>query len=157
MIAKVARLVFVFCFALTTGRCNAFQNIFVNKKKSEFYGTYFQAMLFLVTMATFLFNVDSNLPNSLYKNFPSERSSRPEVFCKKGVLKNFTKFTGKHLCQSLFFNKVAGFRFATLLKKILRRRCFSVDFAKFLRTSFLTEHIRWLLLFGIVGKFNFFP
>ena len=36
------------------------------------------------------------------------RSSRPEVFCKKGVLRNFTKFTGKHLCQSLFFNKVAG-------------------------------------------------
>ena len=24
------------------------------------------------------------------------------------VLRNFTKFTGKHLCQSLFFNKVAG-------------------------------------------------
>ena len=27
---------------------------------------------------------------------------------KKGVLANFTKFTGKHLNQSLFFNKVAG-------------------------------------------------
>ena len=26
--------------------------------------------------------------------------------CKKGVLKKFTKFTG--LCQSFFFNKVAG-------------------------------------------------
>ena len=25
-----------------------------------------------------------------------------------GVLRNFAKFTGKHLCQSLFFNKVAG-------------------------------------------------
>ena len=37
------------------------------------------------------------------------RSSDPEVFCKKGVLRNFTKFTGKHLCQRLFFNKVAGF------------------------------------------------
>ena len=36
------------------------------------------------------------------------RGSRPEGFCKKGVLKNFTKFTGKHLCQSLFFNEVAG-------------------------------------------------
>ena len=36
------------------------------------------------------------------------RSSRPDVFCKKGVLRNFTKFTGKHLCQSLFFNKVLG-------------------------------------------------
>ena len=37
-----------------------------------------------------------------------ELYSRPEVFCKKGVLRNFTKFTGKHLYQSLFFNKVAG-------------------------------------------------
>ena len=34
----------------------------------------------------------------------------PEVFCKKVVLRNFEKFTGKHLCQSLFFNKVAGLR-----------------------------------------------
>ena len=25
------------------------------------------------------------------------RSSRPEVFCKKAVLRNFAKFTGKHL------------------------------------------------------------
>ena len=46
----VARLVFLFCFALTTGRCNAFQHIFVNSKKSEFYGPYFQTMLFLVTI-----------------------------------------------------------------------------------------------------------
>ena len=33
------------------------------------------------------------------------RSSCPEVFCKKGVLRNFAKFTGEHLCESLFFNK----------------------------------------------------
>ena len=38
---------------------------------------------------------------------------------KKGVLRNFTKFTGKPLCQSLFFNKVTGLRPATLLKKRL--------------------------------------
>ena len=30
------------------------------------------------------------------------------MFYKKGVLRNFAKFTGKHLCQRLFFNKVAG-------------------------------------------------
>ena len=36
------------------------------------------------------------------------RSSRPEVFCKKGVRRNFVKFSGKHLCHSLFFNKVVG-------------------------------------------------
>ena len=65
------------------------------------------------------------------------RSSRPEVFCEKGVLRNFAKFTGKYLCQSLFFNKVAGLRSATLFKKRLRHRCFPVNAAKFLRTPFL--------------------
>ena len=69
------------------------------------------------------------------------RSSRPELFCKKGVLKDFTKFTGKHLCQSLFFNKVAGLRPATLFKKRLWHRCFPVNFAKFLRTPFFKEHL----------------
>ena len=29
-------------------------------------------------------------------------NSHPEVFCQKGFLKNFAKFTGKHLRQSLF-------------------------------------------------------
>ena len=74
------------------------------------------------------------------------RSSRPEVFCKKGVLINFIKFTGKHLCQSLIFNKVAGLRFATLLKKILWHRCFPVNFVKFLATPFLLSTSGRLLL-----------
>ena len=30
------------------------------------------------------------------------------VLYKKSVLKNFNKFTGKHLCQSVFLNKFAG-------------------------------------------------
>ena len=55
------------------------------------------------------------------------RSSRPEVFCKKGVPRNLAKFTVKHLCQSLFFNK-----------KRLCHRCFPcVNFAKFPRALFL--------------------
>ena len=37
----------------------------------------------------------------------------PDVFYKKGVLINFAKFTGKHLYQSLFFNKVATLRSRT--------------------------------------------
>ena len=48
------------------------------------------------------------------------RSSRPEVFCKNGVLKNFTKFTVEHLCQGLLFNTVPGLR------------CFPVNFTKIL-------------------------
>ena len=50
---------------------------------------------------------------------------------KKGVLRNFGKFTGKHLCECLFFNKVAG-QPATLLKKRLRHKRFPVNFAKYL-------------------------
>ena len=36
---------------------------------------------------------------------------------KKSVAENFAKFTGKHLFQSLFFNKVAYLRPAGLTKK----------------------------------------
>ena len=35
---------------------------------------------------------------------------------------------------------------ATLLKKRLWHMCFPVNFAKFLRTLFFTEHLQWLLL-----------
>ena len=74
------------------------------------------------------------------------RSSRQEVFCKKGVLTNFTKLTGKQLCQSLFFHEVEGLRSATLLKKRLWHSCFPVNFVKFLRTPCYKEHLGWLLL-----------
>ena len=89
-----------------------------------------------------------------------ERSSRPEVFCTKGVLKNFAKFTRKHLCQGLFFNKVADLRPATLLKKRLWHRRFPVDFEKNLRTPFFTEHLQWLLyiyiyIFRCIAKMLF--
>ena len=50
------------------------------------------------------------------------------MFCIKGVLGNFAKFTGKHLlCLGP----------ATLLKKGPCHRCFPVNFAKFLRSPFL--------------------
>ena len=64
----------------------------------------------------------------------------------KGVLRNFVRFTGKHLCQSLILNKVAGHRPATLLKKRLWHRYFPVNFTKFLRTPFLQNSSGRLLL-----------
>ena len=70
----------------------------------------------------------------------------PEVFYKKDVLRNFTTFKGEHLCQSLFFNKAASLRPATLLKKRLGHRCFPVNFAKFPRTLFLQSTSGRLLL-----------
>ena len=41
------------------------------------------------------------------------------MFYKKGVLRNFAKFTGKYLCQSLF-NKVAGLRPVVVKMKLKR-------------------------------------
>ena len=40
--------------------------------------------------------------------FCMHRSSRQRCSVRKDALRNSAKFTGKHLCQSLFFNKVAG-------------------------------------------------
>ena len=71
-----------------------------------------------------------------------DRSSHWRCSVKKGVLRNFAKFTGKHLCQSLFFKKEA------LLKKRLWHR-FPVNFAKFLRAPFLQNTSRQLLLNGL--------
>ena len=74
------------------------------------------------------------------------RGSRPKVFCKQGVLRNFGKFTGKNLCQCLFFNEVAGLRPAFLLKERPWHRCFPVNSAIFLGTPFIIEHLWSLLL-----------
>ena len=41
------------------------------------------------------------------------RSNHRRCSARKSVLRNFTKFTGKHLRQSRFFNKVAGLIFLT--------------------------------------------
>ena len=43
------------CFSLATGRWNALQYIFRNQTKSEFYGPYFQNMLFLVIMVRYTY------------------------------------------------------------------------------------------------------
>ena len=66
------------------------------------------------------------------------RSGRPEVFCKKGVLRNLTKLTGKHLCQSLFFNKVTPF-YTERLWWLLLCNTFSFDCP--LRTDTVLFHI----------------
>ena len=50
------------------------------------------------------------------------RSSHRRYSVKKGVLKNFANFKGKHLCWSLFLIKLQAWRLPTLLQ-----RSFSTD------------------------------
>ena len=82
----------------------------------------------------------------------AEEATR-DVLIKKGVLKNLAKFTGKHLCQSLF-NKVSllkrDFNKVSLLKRdfnkvsLLKRdsaQVFSCEFCKVFKNTFFTEHL----------------
>ena len=58
------------------------------------------------------------------------RWSRPEVFSKKVVLKNLKsskKFTGKHLCRTLFLKSCRPQAYTVLFKKRLRHIIFPVN------------------------------
>ena len=58
----------------------------------------------------------------------------PDVLFKKSVLKYFTKFTGKHLCQSLFFNKV-------FLINFIKNEAYGTDVCEISKNTFFTEHL----------------
>ena len=64
---------------------------------------------------------------------------------KKVFLKN-SQNSQENTCVRDFLNKVTSLWPATLFKKRLSHRSFPVNFAKFLRRPFFTEHLWWLLL-----------
>ena len=110
---------------------------------SCFQGTHFFITKIFVRIFLFLFfyyccyfQQKGQIKNKIQKQ-------APEMFRKEGVPRNFAKFKGKLLYQSLFSNKVAA---ATLLKKKLWHRCFPVNFPTFLTTPFLQNISGRLLL-----------
>ena len=86
--------------------------------------------------------ISSKKPNKVNK-VNRNRSSRSEVFCKKGVLRNFAKFTGSHRCPSLFFNIVAA-RACNFIKKETLAQVFFCEFCEFSK-NFFTKHL-WATL-----------
>ena len=56
------------------------------------------------------------------------RSSHQSCSMKKSILRNFTKFKGKHLCQSLFLIKTLA-------------QVFSCEFCEISKNTFFTEHL----------------
>ena len=82
--------------------------------------------------------------NTFFTEHFRDRSSHRRCSVKKGVLRNFAKFTGKHLCQRLFFNKAWACNF---IKKEFLAQVFSSDFEKFLRTPFSQNTSGQLLLY----------
>ena len=109
----------------------------LNKRpdKSKLYGVwclyskyiliYFMSKLWGGTLGT----VKVRFVLSIFFCLYSEVATRGSL--KKGVLGNFAKRTGKHLCLSLFSNKPAF-----LLKKRLWHSCFPVNFEIFFEHFF---------------------
>ena len=69
------------------------------------------------------------------------RSSHRACSVRKNVLRNFAKFTGKHLCQSLFFNKVGKPQACNFVKKETLAQVFSCEFCEISKNSFFAEHL----------------
>ena len=77
-----------------------------------------------------------------FQSFSYRFRSSHRCSVKKSVLRNFAKFTRKHLYQRLLFNKV----FINFFIKSLWHSCFPVNFVKFLWATFLKNTSGRLLL-----------
>ena len=78
----------------------------------------------------------------LVLKIPQKKQKQPpEVFYQEGVFKNFTKFTGKHLCWSLFFDKLQAWDLQFYLKWDSSTGVFLKLFEIFKNTIF-TKHLR---------------
>ena len=127
-------------------------NVVFKQQKKENGNTECHAMF--TSFKSHLNSKQGSLIFLLFGSWILVRSSHPELFCRKGVLRKSEKFTGKHLCQILFLNKVAGLQHKAciFIKKRLWHRYFHVNFAKFLRRHFLIEHFWWLFLLSIISS-----
>ena len=97
-------------------------------------------ILLLLLLRVLITRVQQFLGNVHYKNLNANifRSSHQRCSIKTGVLKNIAKFTAKHICQSLFFNKIAS---NFIWKKTLAH-VFSCEFCKIFKNTCFTEHLR---------------
>ena len=77
---------------------------------------------------------------SLKRVCVQNRSCDQSCSMKKSVLRNFAEFTRKHLCHSLFLNKVAGLA-CNFIKKETLAQVFSCEFCGISKNTFFTEQL----------------
>ena len=63
-----------------------------------------------------------------------------QLFCKIAILKNFAKFTRKHLCWNLSF--FSDLQPETLSNYRLLHRCFCCKFSEVFKNVFFIKHLR---------------
>ena len=104
-------------------------------------------LIYLSFRTTFLFcfeEMSYSLPmwhvtTALFVPVRKRSNSRSQIFCKIDALKNLAISTGKHLCWK--------FCFISLIKKRHQHRCFPVNIAKCLSTTFYIEYNPLIMLF----------
>ena len=111
----------------------------INQQNSHFFIT-MSWQYFSLVKVTLIYNCFWQC-TQMHFLYLQKQSSRG-VLCKKGVLRNFAKFTGNTCARVSFLIKL----------KASRPFCFPLNFAKFPRTCFFTEHLWWLLLYLFVVK-----
>ena len=111
-------------------------------------------MLYLITSKVFTESKYTHTHTHARRCFIRYRSSHPDVFVGKGVLKICSKFTGKHPCRSVILIKL----FCNFIETTLRHGSSPVNLLHIFRTIFLKNTAGWLLLKIIVlksfGKFT---
>ena len=81
-----------------------------------------------------------------FQNFILNKQAATGGVLQGKVLLEILQNSQENTCARVFFNKVADLRPATFLKKRLWHWCFLVNFAKFLRATFLMKNSGGLLL-----------
>ena len=89
-------------------------------------------------------NVGSKIQFNTLRSFFKRvyRSSHPEVFLRKGVLKTCSKFTGEHPCQSVISIKLHS----NVIEITLQHECSPVNLLHIFRIPFLKGTSEWFLL-----------
>ena len=119
--------------------------ISVLKNFTSFTGKHLCWSLFLIKLQIW------RLANLLWRNSNTGamrkklQSSRSQIFFKIGVIKNFSNFTGKYLCWSIFLIKLQTWRPAALLRRGSNTGVF-LEIDEIFKNTFFTEHLWWLLL-----------
>ena len=72
-----------------------------------------------------------------WKHWNTFRRSQQDLFCKKDISKNFTKFIEKDMCQSLL-NKVRSLSLQIYLKMV---KMFCCEFCEIVKNTFFTERL----------------
>ena len=78
-----------------------------------------------------------NMVTDVPRWFMKYRSSHQSCSLIIGVLRNFAKFTGKHLCQTLSEPQACNF-----IKNETLAQMFSCEFCKISKITFFTKHLR---------------